>query len=342
MESLAIVIVNYRTADLTIACVRALEAARAAFSTFRVIVVEGGSGDGSAEVIGAAIADLDWASLLPLEINGGFAFANNQAIAQLARSGPLPDAIALINPDARVLPGALEALAAVLDRQPRAAAVGALLVHEDGRPQASAFPFPSLRGEFCRGARTGALERLLRVPPAKIDADGSMEVPWVTGAAVMLRTAALHHTGLFDEGFFLYFEETDLMRRLRRHGWSIWHEPAAMVVHAGGAATNIRDPLLGTPRRQRTPAYWYAARKRYFALAHGRPVALVASMLWLLGNVWWQARQILVPQRDDGPLRIIGDLLEFGLWPSRFDAAPACPALAAPASLRPAWMDRAR
>lgn len=343
MNGLAVIIVNYRTPDLAIACIAAIEEARRTFPDLRVVAVDGGSGDGSAERIADAIATngwREWVTPLPLAVNGGFAFANNQAIAALARDGAMPEAIALINPDARVRPGALEAMAALLDREPGAGAVGALLVHEDGRPQSSAFQFPSIRGEFCRGARTAAIERLLRVPPTHVHADHAVEVPWVTGAAVMLRTAALRQTGLFDDGFFLYFEETDLMRRLRRAGWSIWHEPAAHVVHAGGAATQIRDPGTGLPRAKRMPRYWYESHRRYFALAGGGGAAIAAGLAFFAGHAIWQARRIVSPRLGEGRTeRSARDLFAFGWWPSRRDVTAAVPPLGATGQALPSWMD---
>lgn len=343
MQDLAVAIVNYRTPDLTLDCVASLLPARTGFPGLRVVVVDGGSGDGSAERIVAGVAASgwnDWVSVLSLTLNGGFAFANNRAVAALAAAGPLPAAIALINPDARIRPDALERMAALLDRQPDAGAVGALLIHEDGRPQSSAFRFPSIRGEFCRGAGTGFIDRLMRVPPTSIDSDVAVEVPWVTGAAVMFRTDALAEAGLFDEGFFLYFEETELMRRLRAHGWTVWHEPAALVVHEGGAATQIRDPETGLPRRQPMPAYWYEARRRYFTLGHGRLHGLVAGLAWLVGRGWWLLRQLLAPRPRTGPQHETRDFVRHGLWPDRFDATPAARTLEAPAGDRPAWMKR--
>lgn len=338
MREIAVIIVNYRTADLAIRCLRALEPARASFAGLHAVVVDGGSDDGSADRIAAATATLDWVTVLPLGVNGGFAFANNRALALLAERGPLPDAVALINPDARVRPGALEAMAALLDREPRAGAVGARLVREDGRPQSSAFRFPSVRGEFCRGARTHLFERLLGVPPTSIQVDRAAEVPWVTGAAVMLRTQALLGTKLFDEGFFLYYEETDLMRRLRRGGWSIWHEPVAEVVHDGGAATKIRDPESGMPLARRMPRYWYESRRRYFALARGRGYAALVGAAWLIGHGWWVLRQTIAPRRDEGALSEAGDLIRYGLWPAPLDGKPAAPGFDDPPSDLPAWM----
>jgi GT2 family glycosyltransferase len=343
VQDLAVAIINYRTPDLTLDCVGSLEAARVAFPALRVVVVDGGSADGSAERIAAGVAARgwgEWVTVLPLAVNGGFAFANNRAIAALAAAGPLPRAVALINPDARVRPGALERMAALLDREPRAGAVGALLIHEDGRRQSSAFRFPSLRGEFCRGADTGVVDRLLWVPPTTIESDVAVEVPWVTGAAVMLRTAALADAGLFDEGFFLYFEETELMHRMRKAGWTIWHEPAARVVHDGGAATQIRDPETGLPRVQPLPAYWYEARLRYFTRVHNRAYGLGAGLAWLAGRCCWQVRQAVLPRPRTGPEREMRDLIDHGLWPDGFDATAAVRPFDAPAGDRPAWMTR--
>jgi len=341
VQDLAVVIVNYRTPELTLDCVRSLLPARAAFPGLRAMVIDGGSDDGSAAQIAAGVTAAgldDWVTVLPLAVNGGFAFANNRAIAALAATGPMPPAIALINPDARVRPGALEALAARLEREPRAGAVGALLIHEDGRPQASAFRFPTLRSELCRGAGTGIIEWLLREPPTVIESDVAVEVPWVTGAAVMFRTEALRTTGLFDEGFFLYFEETELMNRLNRSGWTVWHEPAARVFHAGGAATRIRDPETGLPRRERMPRYWYASRRRYFAVVYGPTYALLTGVAWLVGRTFWRLRQLVFPRPDQGTRRSVGDMMQYSLWPTRYDGRRAAVALDAPPSDIPAWM----
>ena len=341
MKLIAVIIVNYRTPDLTIDCIDALADARLAFPGLRTVVVDGGSDDGSAERIAQSVVDKgwsDWVTVMPLKINGGFAYANNRALVALTTGENRPDAIALINPDARVRPGALEAMAALLTREPRAGAVGARLEHEDGRSQASAFHYPSLRGEFCRGARTALIERLLGQPPSRIDADKACEVPWVTGAAVMFRTAALRAVGFFDEGFFLYFEETDLMRRLRAGGWEIWHEPAARVVHLGGAATQIRDPETGLPKAQRMPQYWYESRRRYFALAGGRGFALMTGVAWVMGSALFYLRRAASRSLDTGPMRAMGDFIEFGLWPTKADALAAVVQFGVSPGETPAWM----
>lgn len=344
VNRLAVVIVNYRTPELALAAMVSLEPARRAFSHLQVIVVDGGSADRSVDMLGAAMLIGDrheWAELLALPINGGFGYANNQALLTLAARGPLPEYVALINPDARVLPGALEAMAAVLDREPACGAVGGLLVSDDGAVQSCAFHFPSLSGEFCRGARTGFVDRLLRQPPRRIELAHAGPVPWVTGAAVMFRSHALMQCGLFDDGFFLYFEETELMHRLRARGWAIWHEPRARVIHEGGAATQIRDPKTGTPLQKPMPRYWYQSRRRYFALTGGRTHALAAGLAWLGGELFWRLRRIATRHRESSTPRGLRDMIVYGLWAGRRDARPAVQALSGPPGQPPAWMQPA-
>jgi GT2 family glycosyltransferase len=341
VKRLAVIVVNYRTPELAISCIDSLIAARTSFADMRVIVVDGGSGDNSVEMIAASIASRglhDWVELLPLSVNGGFAYANNRALLSLSAKSVLPELVALINPDARVTAGALETLAETLEQHPAAGAAGALLVHEDGRVQGSAFRFPTLRSELCRGARTGIVDRILRQPPPNIDVQEACEVPWVTGAAVMFRTEALQSAGLFDEGFFLYFEETELMWRLRRAGWQIWHQPAARVVHAGGAATKIRDPETGNPRSMRMPRYWYESRRRYFARVGGRAYSLAAGIAWLIGHSLWTVRRLLLRMPASGTLHPAADLIAYGWWPSSEDAEAVVPNFHSLASPLPAWM----
>lgn len=339
----AVVIVNYRTPDLAIECCRSVAEQRGAARVTRAIVVDGGSGDGSAARIAAALAApafLGWASALPLPINGGFGYANNQALLTLAAEGPLPEFLCLLNPDARLRPGALAALANCLATHPRAGAVGARLEQEDGTPQGSAFTFPDLRGEFLRGVRTDLLRRLLRVPPMTVTAPAACRVPWVTGAAVMFRREALAETGLFDDGFFLYFEETELMHRLARAGWDIWHEPVARVVHHGGVATNLRDPATGLALRKRQPRYWYDARRRYFMRTGGAPMLLAAGAAWLAGRMIGLLRVLAGHRPGDAVPHELRDMMAFSLWPRREDVRRApLPTFATLPGAPPLWMD---
>jgi N-acetylglucosaminyl-diphospho-decaprenol L-rhamnosyltransferase len=101
----------------------------------------------------------------------------------------------------------------------------------------------------------------------------------VTGASLMFRGDALRETGLFDDGFFLYFEEVELMHRMKAADWSIRHVPESRVVHAEGASTG-----LGAESVRPLPAYWYRSRQRYFALTGGLTAGPRADLAWLAGR----------------------------------------------------------
>ena len=266
MADVAVVIINYRTPDLTIRCADALLLEKKRLPRLRVVVVEGGSAHGSAAKLAEFVEQLglDWVSFLPLGINGGFGWANNQAMLELARDENPPEFVHLLNPDAEVESGAVSALVDALQADPRCGAAGSQLIDPRGAPAASAFRFPSAGRELIAGAQSEKLGSLLGINSTV--ATGASEVDWVTGASVMFRVAALREVGLFDDGFFLYFEEVELMHRLRSHGWTVRHVPESRVAHIEGASTGI-----GAATAERAhPSYWYESRRRYLALTGGR------------------------------------------------------------------------
>lgn len=252
----------------------------------RLVIADGASGDGSSEIIQAWI-DANkyaaWISVLPLTANGGFGWAHNQLMLRALRSNNPPDFIYLLNPDTRIEPGAILALREAFDKDPRIACAGSQLINQAGEHQPAGFRLPGVRTEFARGARAPSLARALFARNTVIEPQSTIqEVHAVSGASFMVRCAALHDTGLFDHGFFLYFEELEWMFRFRRHGWKIVHEPASRVHHIGGAATKLsrdRDELSRTSR----PFYWYQSQRRCLYRTLGPLRAKLAGIAWFLG-----------------------------------------------------------
>jgi len=340
-EGVAIIIVNYRTPELTKACLSGLLSEHSEFRDLRVLVVDGGSGDNSADELTRLVARpefRDWVDFLALPINGGFGWANNQAIHRLMARGDRPQYIHLLNPDAQIEPGAAVRLAEYLNGNPRTGAVGSQLLEPDGSLSGSAFSFPSIRGEFSRGARTGALERLFRIPPVSIDVPQAMEVDWVTGASVMFRVAALQEVGLFDEGIFLYHDEVELMWRMRTRGWTVAIEPRSRVRHIGGAATGVHGRESDQSIQPRVPAYFYRSRARLFGLTRGRSAAAFAFLAWLAGHAVWSARRFLGLARGGKPVdhQLRDHLLK--AFPRNHDVVASAPRPDAPPTRAPRWM----
>ncbi len=307
------VIVNFQTADLTLDCLRSLSQVRAE-EALRVVVVDNASKDGSVEKFDAAIAHegwMNWVTVRALETNGGFAVGNNAALRPALRETPAPDYFWLLNSDTRVHPGALEPLLACMQDNPRVGIAGSRLEDADGTVQCSAFRFPTVLGEFGTELRSGPALRLLArwvmAPPAPGIA---ARTAWVAGASMFVRRAVFQTVGLLDENFFMYFDDVDLCRRAARAGWQSWYVPASRVVHLVGQSSHVTDTRRAPVRR---PAYWFDARRYYYAKHHSTLYAALADAAWLSGYGIWRVRRRLQKRPDNDPPRLWRDFLEHSL-----------------------------
>jgi GT2 family glycosyltransferase len=291
LPKVKIIIVNYRTADLTVDCLRTLDTECPQCLCVRVTVVDGASGDGGVKQLRDVIARhgwSEWVSLMPLEQNGGFAYGNNAGIRAASTEADPPDFIMLLNPDTLVRKGALRRLVTLLTEHPRIGIVGAALEDESGLVQSAARRCPSPLSELDRGARLGVLTKLLdRWVVSMPMQDSPHPCDWVSGAAMVIRREVFEQIGLMDDGYFLYFEELDFCERARAAGWEVWHEPGSVIVHLEGASTG-----MGQSRRRR-PGYWYASRRRFFLKRYG-PLGLAAvDTCWAVGRLMLLLRRLL-------------------------------------------------
>ncbi len=339
--NIAAIIVNYRTPHLALKCLEALSQERKRLNHLRALIVDNASGDESVSMLSKAITEpelRDWVNLLPLPMNGGFGWGNNQGMLHLLQHESKPDAFFLLNPDAAIEPGALEALVACLSEHPDAGAVGSQLLNPDGSHAGSAFRFPTVAREFIRGVGIGRIGRVLRVAPIVMPFGIKGAVDWVTGASVLLRTKALEESGLFDTGFFLYFEEVELMHRLSRKGWAAYHCPQSRVIHLAGASTGVVDGQ--TSGNRVAPDYVFHSRRRYFALTGGKSKAFIANSAWLIGDLM---RQVIKPTTRGSASNGASErsvLLRLGLRARPHDASAAFDRVDDRPGGRPAWMLR--
>ncbi len=318
VPSLLVVVLNYRTAEMTL---RAAEAVLADLpetdsAWAELAIVDNDSADGSAALLEQAIAERGWNAggrvrLIRAAYNGGFGAGNNIAIRAGMSDGRAPDFIHVVNSDAFLDPGCIAALLAHLQSTPRAGIAGSHVRGEDGLPHTTAFRFPTIAGEFEAAARIGPITRLLKsyvvAPPLPKEAT---PVDWVAGASVMLRGEMLREIGLFDEGYFLYYEETDLALRAARAGWDCWYLPQAGCVHVGSVSTGMKE-------WQRMPRYWFDSRHRYFAKNHGSIYALLALAARLAGSALHALRCLLTGRQSEDPPRFARDLLAHALTRKR-------------------------
>lgn len=307
-----IVIVNYRTAALVNNCLRSLAPEVAANPGTRVELIDNDSCDGSLEAIEQAIESSGWsawARATSSGLNGGFAFGNNVAIRRALESEQVPNIFWLLNPDTEVRPGALGAMVGFMREHPEAGIVGSAIAEEGENLWPFAFRFPSLWSEFESGLRLSLMTRLLqRHVVAQRMTDQPAKVDWVSGASVLVRRQLFESIGLMDEGFFLYFEETDLCLRAARAGWACWYAPLGLVMHIAGQSTGVTSTREVQIRR---PRYWFESRRRYFAKNHGWWYAAAADLLWMSSHAVWRLRRIVQRKRDPDPPQFLGDFLRY-------------------------------
>lgn len=307
MARLLTVILNWRTAEMTL---RSVEAALAALDGVEgaLVVVDNASGDGSFERMSAEVAARGWdrgpqaVRVLQSGRNGGFGAGNNFGIRAGMPDGSRPDYVYILNSDAFPDRGAIRALMDHLDRHPETGFAGSYIYGEDGAPHRTAFRFPSAAGEFEAQVRFGPVSRLLkRWIVAQPIPEATCRVDWLAGASLMMRQAVLDRIGLFDETFFLYFEETDLCRRAALAGWPTDYVLESRVQHIGSVSTGMKE-------WRRVPQFWLDSRMHYFVRNHGRFYAGLATLALLAGGGLWRLR-LLIQNKDRGdPPHYLRDL----------------------------------
>lgn len=306
------VIVNHKRPELVLQGLKSLGPELAALGGGCRAIVTDASGDGSDDVIERGIREHGfgaWASLLRLEKNGGYGYANNRAIAPALASEDPPEFCYLLNPDAYVYPGAVRELYELMQQRPDVGLCGSQQEQPDGSINCSAFRFPSVRSELIQGSRLGVLKRLF--PDAEIAPPPPQQpspVDWLSGASLLVRRSVFDTVGFFDETFFLYYEETDLCLRARRAGFRCWYVPASRVVHLEGQSTGVTDTRAAP---QRLPRYWFESRQHYFMKNHGPWKKHFADVAWTLGFMSWRARRRFQGQTDDDPPHLLSDFVRF-------------------------------
>lgn len=226
------------------------------------------------------------AKLLELPENVGYGAGMNAAVAALEGG---QEHILISNPDVRLAPGALAELSRLLDTDPSAAAVGPMILNEDGTVYPSARRLPSLR----TGIGHSLLQPIWSDNPwtRAYHADGTVAVRtsgWLSGACQLVRRTVFDRLGGFDDGYFMYFEDVDLGHRIGQAGWSNVYDPKAVVTHIGAHSTaDISDRML---RIHHESAYRYLA-KRY-------PRWYQAPLRWLLKlGLWFRVTALVTRNR---------------------------------------------
>jgi len=288
----AVIVVNFRTPELTIDCLRSLEREVGDLRGIRVFVVENGSGDDSGQRIEEHIARSGWAEWCKLLIsanNRGFAGGTNFGIEAAIRSGGARYFL-LLNSDTLVASGCLARCIRTMDSNQRIGALSCRVLNADGSTQNVCRRFPTPLRCF-----VSALLLPWRLPSWFSWADCedlgwdrnscARDVEWIGGAFMMLRATWIAQHGALDDRFFFYGEDVEICHRVWQTGFRCHYDPAGTITHLGGGSSD--------PSRMAADALgFHQWRGRYLIqqICYGklsRLLAQVVDLLTVVRRITW-------------------------------------------------------
>ena len=226
----SIIIVNWNTRDLLRDCLASVQQETRA--VHEIIVIDNSSSDGSVAMVADEFPSV---MLVANTDNRGFAGANNQGLA-IAHGRY----VLLLNPDTVVLDGAIDTMLVWLARHPDVGCVGCQVLERPGVIEQTCFADP---GPLNLVIDELGLHRLARWIPyfggpryRDWDRRSEREVDVVTGMFMLVPRAVLEQIGPLDPAFFVYAEEADWCRRIRKAGWRCVFAPVAQIIHLDGGA----------------------------------------------------------------------------------------------------------
>lgn len=255
VKTVSVIIVSWNARNYLELCLQSIRDANPS-CVREIIVVDNASDDGSPEMVERCFAEVN---LIRAGSNLGFARANNLGMEHATGS-----MFALVNSDALVHPGCLEALSEYLEHHPRTGLVGPRVTGGDGKLQRTSRRLPGVWNTFCRAL---ALDRAFggrqvfggyEAPDAEHGELHEAEV--LSGCFIVARRSAVAQVGGLDEQFFFYAEDIDWCKRFVDAGWSLAFIPQATATHFGGGSTAKAPLRFSIEILRATRKYW---RKHY-------------------------------------------------------------------------------
>ena len=261
MLDLEISIIGHKSRHRLETCLDSLEAACGNLQS-HITVVDNASADGTLELLAEKYPHI---TVIANSKRVGFGENHNKVLRRVCEERS-SHYVLILNDDVRLYPGCVDTMVRQMDESPAFGALVPVIEDGEGRIGSSRMPFPTVRNALHADLHFG--EAALITPwnrhgPLTVypdDADGYLE-----GCCLLVRTDALKQVGLFDEAFFLFYEDVDLCKRLVDHGWELGVCRGARIVHRRHAAT-FRSSLTAEMYLQ-----LWQSRYRYLmkhALAH--------------------------------------------------------------------------
>ena len=226
---LSIIIVNYNTAKIIINCIDSIYRNTKNIN-YEIIVVDNASKDDSVNFIKKKYPEI---ILIENRINNGYANAINQAIRKSNA-----EYVFILNPDTILINDSIQIFYNYMKENNDIACCGGNLVNMNSDSVISYGNFPSLKQIFFEefGIRKIFKKYYFRKlsPGCVYNESAISKVDYICGADIFIKKSIFEKTGLFDEDFFLYYEETEFFYRLKKSGYKSVILPEARIIHLEG------------------------------------------------------------------------------------------------------------
>ncbi|MFH1412746.1 MAG: glycosyltransferase family 2 protein [bacterium] len=259
--NLSIVILNYKSKGMTLNCIKSIKEADLSGLEYEIIVVDNNSQDNIGKI-------LDWQypgiRFIQNKKNLGMGAGNNIGLIKARGEYAI-----IMNPDTLVFPDTFKKLYGFMESNLRVGVVGPKQYNPDKTIQDSCYRWHNLFTPFYRrtplGKTKSGQKDLARFLMKDFDKNVPMDVNWLLGSFLFIRSSALKNVGLFDERFFLYFEDTDFCRRFWEKNWRVVYYPEAEIIHNHNrASAKIPFYKFFTDRFSRAHvASWLKYLKKY-------------------------------------------------------------------------------
>lgn len=224
MKKVGVIVLNFKLKDLTLKCLKSVQ--KSSFKNLKIIVVDNNSNDGIADKLPAEI------HFIQNKENLGYSGGNNVGIKKALEVGC--DYIFILNPDTEIEEKTIEILVEKMEEY-QAAIAGPKIYFSDTKKiwyGGGIFDQANVIGKH-RGVDEKDTGQYNNVG----------ETDFVSGAAMMVKKEVFERVGLFDEDYFLYYEDSDFCLRAKKEGFKVVFIPEAVVYHANAKSTTLGSPL---------------------------------------------------------------------------------------------------
>lgn len=225
MKKVTVVILNYKVKELTLKCIESVQSSD--YKDLSIILVDNNSEDGIEE----EVKDKN-INFIQTGKNLGYSGGNNVGIKKALENGA--DYVFILNPDTKITSDCISKLVDNLEKE-NAGVVGPKIYFKGNKTIWFA------GGIFDKANVIGSHRGVDEIDKGQYDQ--TIETDFITGAAMMVRKDVFEKISLFDERFFLYYEDSDFCFRARNAGFKVMYIPFALIFHENARSTGLGSPL---------------------------------------------------------------------------------------------------